>query len=255
MRKGEASATAQRVAAQRLGFERVATPYGHPAADDLLARDVAGTPSSAPGPMTKYLQARTAFFDRVVTAALDRGMPQVVVAAAGYDGRALRYAKPGVAWWEVDHPDTQRDKLTRLGRLGIATGHVGFVAADFASDPIAAELAAAGHDATRPSLFTVEGVAVYLERPTLERLLAELAAAAAPGSRLAISLSVGSGSVGTRLRRAAFRSAVAAMGEPARTTLTVEQAETLFASTGWSAENSVTPDRARAAGLIVVERA
>ena len=81
MREGEASGTAQRVAAQRLRFDRVAAPYGHPASDDLLARDVAGTTSSAPGPMTRYLQARTAFFDRVVTGALDRGMPQVVVAA------------------------------------------------------------------------------------------------------------------------------------------------------------------------------
>jgi len=46
--------------------------------------------------MRDYLRARTRFFDTKVTGALDRGCPQVVIGAAGYDGRALRYAKPGV---------------------------------------------------------------------------------------------------------------------------------------------------------------
>jgi methyltransferase (TIGR00027 family) len=245
--------TAQRVAAQRLRFERVPASYGDPELDDLLARDVAGATPSTPGLMTRYLQARTVFFDRVVTGAVDAGVTQVVVAAAGYDGRALRYAKPGVAWYELDHLDTQRDKLARLARLGIATDHIAFVAADFVTDAVADRLRSAGHDASRPSLFTVEGVAVYLERATLERLLRELAGAAGPGSRLAISLSVSSGSLAGRARRAGFRSAVAAIGEPARTTLTADEADDLLAITGWSIAPRTT-DRARGAGLVVASR-
>jgi Leucine carboxyl methyltransferase len=49
----------------------------------------------------RYLRARAAFFDRVVVNALGRNVSQVVSVAAGYDGRALRYAKPGVRWFEL----------------------------------------------------------------------------------------------------------------------------------------------------------
>src|SRR5207248_8361300 len=140
--------------------------YGDPDAEEQLARDVAGTITVDPnGMMVPYLAARTAFFDRVVVRSLDAGVTQVVIAAAGYDGRALRYAKPGVRWFEVDHPDTQVDKRARLEHLDIDTPHVAFVAADFSVDDVAAGLAAAGHDRSQASLFLCEGVAIYLERP------------------------------------------------------------------------------------------
>src|SRR5258706_9662436 len=71
MQAGEPSVTAQRVAAHRLTFERVAADHGDPAADDRLARDVAGDTSvDRRAPMSAYLAARTAFFDRVVVGAL-----------------------------------------------------------------------------------------------------------------------------------------------------------------------------------------
>ncbi len=41
--EGFPSTTARRVAAHRLGFDRPATPYGEPAADDRMAADVAGS--------------------------------------------------------------------------------------------------------------------------------------------------------------------------------------------------------------------
>ena len=144
MKSDSASDTARSVAAHRLEFERVPAPYGDPAADEVLARDVADGTQPRPGRMHEYLRARTAFFDRVVVAALDRGIRQVVVGAAGYDGRAFRYGKPGVRWFEVDHPATQRDKLERLERLGIDASQVRFVEADFTRDPVAGRLRAAG---------------------------------------------------------------------------------------------------------------
>ena len=110
------SVTAQRVAAHRLTFDRIPAPYGDPAADEALARDVATAADVAPGPMRDYLRARIRFFDTELTGTLGRGCPQVVIGAAGYDGRALRYTKPGVRWFEVDHPATQRDKRYRRDR-------------------------------------------------------------------------------------------------------------------------------------------
>ncbi|HEY5015966.1 MAG TPA: class I SAM-dependent methyltransferase, partial [Streptosporangiaceae bacterium] len=144
MKDGIASQTARRVAAHRLEYERVAADYGDPAADRSLTADVAGDEQPSQGRMNEYLRARTAFFDRTVVNALDRGVRQVVIGGAGYDGRAQRYAKPGVTWFELDHPSTQADKVERVARLGLERAHVRFVAADFSADPIAEPLLAAG---------------------------------------------------------------------------------------------------------------
>ena len=191
MKDGTASQTARSVAAHRLEYERVAADYGDPAADQSLTADVADGQQPNPGRMHEYLRARTAFFDRAVVNALGRGVRQVVIGGAGYDGRALRYAKPGVTWFELDHPATQADKVARVARLGLERGQVRFIAADFTADPIAEPLLAAGLDPARPTLFLLEGVAVYLERPVVERVLAAFRQVAADGSELAMSVSTG----------------------------------------------------------------
>ena len=196
MKDGVASQTARNVAARRLTYERVPADYGQPEADIALMRDVAAGLEASPGRMHEYIRTRTAFFDRVVVRAVDAGVRQVVVGAAGYDGRSLRYAKPGVRWFEVDHPATQADKLERLGRLGIDAAHVRFVAADFREDPVAARLREAGLDVRRPALFLFEGIAVYLEDSVTESVLAQFREVTVAGSLLAISVSVSSGSSG-----------------------------------------------------------
>ena len=231
MEDGGPSVTARRVAAYRLGFIRVAADYGDPAADEALAADVAAGWAAPANRMHDYLGARTSFFDRTVVSALDRGVRQVVVGAAGYDGRAFRYTKPGVRWFEVDHPATQRDKLGRLKRLGITASHVRFVEADFTRDPVADRLRAAGLDPKAPGLFLLEGVAVYLEPAVLEDVLGQFRQVAAPGSRLAISVSLSRppGDAG----RARFQATVAALGEPTRSAFEAGQAQALLARTGW----------------------
>ncbi len=216
MRDGLASVTAQRVAAYRLSFDRPAVPFGDAGADERLAADVAASASVEPSErMGRYLRARTAFFDRVVISAIGRGIAQVLVVGAGYDGRALRYAKAGVRWFEVDYPATQRDKLARLKRLGIDAGHVTFLGADLRDAGLASAVAAAGLEPGSPCQIICEGVAVYLDIAVLQGLLAELRALATAGTRLALSTSV-SGSLAEQGARERFRAAVAAVREPAQ---------------------------------------
>jgi methyltransferase (TIGR00027 family) len=246
MREGSASRTARRVAAHRLDYDRIQTPYGDPAGDLALARDVADGMRAPDNRMHDLLRARTAFFDRVVVNSVDNGIRQVVVGAAGYDGRAVRYAREGVRWFEVDHPATQADKLARIGRLGIDAGHVRFVPADFAADPVDSLLLAAGLDARGPALFLLEGVAVYLEREVLARVLRQFRAVTVNGSPLAISVSLSSLRPAERER---FAVAVAAMGEPVRSTLTPDEAAPLLAGHGWQVTEG--RDRLRAAGLLL----
>ena len=246
MKDGTASQTARRVAAHRLEFERVAADYGEPAADQALTADVAGREQPTAGRMHEYLRARTAFFDAAVVNALGRGVRQVVIGGAGYDGRALRYAKPGVTWFELDHPATQADKVERVARLGLDRGQVRFIAADFTADPIAEPLLAAGLDPGRPTLFLLEGVAVYLERPVVERVVTAFREVAADGSELAMSVST---ATSTPEQRARFEQRVAAMGEPARSQFTLGEARDLLAAAGW--RPSEAPGHQLAAGLVL----
>ena len=250
MREGTASYTARSVAARRLDYARAPASYGDPAADEALSRDVADGLAPRRNRMHEYLRARTAFFDRVVTDAVARGITQVVVGGAGYDGRALRYGAPGTRWFEIDHPATQADKRERLTRLGLDTAHVSFIPADFTADPVAAPLRGAGFDTARPALFLFEGVAVYLELPVTERVLAEFRAAAADGSLLAVSVSVGEATSQTRAR---FQQRVAELGEPARTVLTADAAGDLLAAAGWQLAEA--GGRQRSAGLLLARPA
>ena len=244
------------MAAYRLGFTRVPAPYGEAAADDALAADVAAGQEAGTGRMREHLDARTRFFDRAVVEAIDGGVRQVVLGAAGYDGRAFRYAKPGVRWFEVDRPATQRDKRERLDRLGIAARQVRFVEADFTHDPVAERLTAAGLDPGQVSLFLLEGVAAYLELAVIERVLRQFRQVARPGSRLAMSVSRSGTS---REARSRFQAAVAALGEPARSTLEADEATELLGRTGWQVttrddagdpEAAARRERLRSAGLL-----
>ncbi|MGH3209706.1 MAG: class I SAM-dependent methyltransferase, partial [Trebonia sp.] len=247
MKEGTASHTARSVAARRLEYDRVAAPYGDPAADEALAGDVADGLVPTRNRMHEYIRARTAFFDQVVVSAIDRGVAQVVIGAAGYDGRAFRYAKPGVSWFEIDHPATQADKRERIARLGLATPQVRFIPADFTADPVAEPLVAAGLDPARLALFLFEGIAVYLERQVNERVLGEFREVTQPGSLLAISVSVGSA---TSQSRASFEQRAAEVGEPARmAALTFGQAADLLSAAGWKIREPT--DRQRSAGLLL----
>jgi methyltransferase (TIGR00027 family) len=252
MREGSPSLTAQWVAAHRLSFERREAPFGDPEADVRLAEDVAGgvgQRGEADDPMVRYLRGRTEFFDRVVIDALDGGVTQVLAVGAGYDGRSLRYAKPEVGWFEVDHPDTQRDKLARLERLGIATPGVVFVPADLQREGLAAALFDHGYKPQVPSLILCEGVLVYLDLGAIATLFAELRAAVTPGTRFAFSASTEAQSVGGRERRARFRAAAAKAGESVPGTLDGGRLAELLELTHW--RRVELSDGARRAGFSV----
>jgi len=265
MRDGQASMTARRVAAHRRSFHRVPCPWAGStdgaAADQQLEADVADGLVVEPTPMTRYLQARTTFFDTVVVQSLDAGpgpdagrdlgrsidpgpgagIVQAVSVGAGYDGRALRYARSGVRWFELDHPATQADKRARLDDLHIDTSGLTFVAADFAVDDVGAALGAAGHDPSQPTLFTCEGVAGYLDAGTLSALLAALGRVAASGSRLAITLPLETQSDEQRLRRQRLDAAVSSVGEPLASAVPRAELGHRLLAAGWVVLRAADP--------------
>jgi methyltransferase (TIGR00027 family) len=137
--------------------------------------------------MELWIALRTAYLDRHVShLTAERGVNQVVVLGAGFDTRAARLARPGVRFFEVDHPDTQAEKRTRLAALsGYPMGAASFVSCDFESgQDFAAQLAAAGFDAAAPAVILWEGVAAYLTEDAVRATLGRVAAAFDPGTVL-----------------------------------------------------------------------
>ena len=227
MEDGTPSATARAVAQVRAAMDRPASPTGDSTTE---ARLVERFPSRGRTALADYLERRTRWFDGVTLRCLSAGLVQVVIVAAGYDCRALRFRTPGVQFVELDHPATQQDKRRILAELEVDAHDVAYAAADFTVDDIGGALAAAGHDSDRATLFLVEGLLVYLEEEVIRRLLRALRDRSADGSRLAVSISRG--------QNARFKARVARIGEPARSGFSPDLAAALLEDCGWAGDTS-----------------
>ncbi|MBV8959749.1 MAG: class I SAM-dependent methyltransferase [Actinobacteria bacterium] len=241
MLEGKPSRTAQGVAAARATMRRPCSPDGDPAGDERLSIELAKGVPSPHGLLYQYLVGRTRFFDGTTTDAIEDGITQVVVVAAGYDGRALRFRTSGVRFIELDHPATQKDKRALLTDLGIETADIGFAAADFTTDDVGAALDGAGHDPTSTTLFLVEGLSVYLEEGVLHGLLSTLHTRAAPDSELAIDLSLQPTTAARAAAKKVFDNRVASVGETARTRFSRDRALALLVASGWDPDEIVDP--------------
>ena len=234
------SRTAQGVARARARMTRPATSEG----EARLNVDLGFDPDDAPGPLFHHLVARTRFFDDLALGAATCATTQVVIVGAGYDCRALRFRRTGVRYFELDHPATQRDKQARLARLGIAAADVHYVAIDLTSGDVAAALAAAGHDASQPSLFMCEGLLLYLDVGVIERVFRALRRRVDRRATLALSIAVRDealANAGVAARRAAWDQRLRRIGEPPRTRLRRAEWDALLAATGWVPVRAVDP--------------
>jgi methyltransferase (TIGR00027 family) len=133
-----------------------------------------------PGILLHYALRKRAIA-AAVGQAIDGGARQVVVFGAGLDPIGLRTAEERrIPVWEVDCSSTQKAKRS-LAR-GTA---VRFLDIDLADEVIASRLEASGWQPARPTVFIAEGVFMYLEGQTVERLLK---AFASPGSSFVFTM-------------------------------------------------------------------
>ena len=204
MREGHASRTAVLVCMGRaVGHKTGNVPrFSDPTARELLPDDARARldrfdPARQPPGLrarfydsylrnqSKLMVARTVAIDDAVREAAQR---QLVILGAGLDGRAWRMGElRDVTVFEVDHPDSQRDKRARVARLTPASQDIRFVPVDFTRDSLDDALAKAGHDASRPTTWIWEGVVMYLTRGDIETTLGVIARRSAPGSRLVVT--------------------------------------------------------------------
>jgi methyltransferase (TIGR00027 family) len=199
MQQGIPSRTALRVALRRAAHQvHDAKPL---VLDDPFAVRILGPhaaelertpgldPANKPRPysisLRAFLLARSRYAEDQLALAVARGVSQYVLLGAGLDTFAHRNPHPGLRVFEVDHPATQQWKRELLTGSAIATPpSLTCVPVDFECDSLAAQLTAAGHDATKPSFFAWLGVVPYLTLAAFRATLAVIAAQP-PGSGVA----------------------------------------------------------------------
>ena len=133
------------------------------------------------------MAARTRFFDDFFLSACRAGIRQAVILAAGLDSRAYRLPWPdGTVVYEVDQPEVIEFKSATLAGLGaVPTTERRTVAIDLRFDWPAA-LAEAGFDPSAPTAWIAEGLLGYLPGDAQDRLLDQITALSAPGSRFGV---------------------------------------------------------------------
>jgi len=158
------------------------------ASGDLVAADVDVEESSWKlEHMPAAMAARTRFFDSFFRDATQAGIRQAVILASGLDARAYRLEWPaGMKVFEIDQPQVIAFKSTTLEGLGAAPKvELRTVAIDLRQDwPNA--LREAGLDPNRPTAWIAEGLLGYLPPEAQDRLMDNITALSAKGSRLAV---------------------------------------------------------------------
>lgn len=189
-----------------------------------------------------YLAARTVFFDSLVADEIDRGATQIIDVGAGYDARGWRFARPGVAFYELDHPATQAAKRQVAPPVSPAVD-VRFVPVDLAVDDVDSALLAAGFDPGEPCHVLVEGVTMYLDEDTVTALWHSLGRVAAPGSTLSANFTAhggGASSMLSALVSAAVRMRWRQTGEATVHWASRSRVESLHEATGWRLDSIET---------------
>lgn len=181
MRERQPSRTAfgaagYRAAHQVLDHGRVfADPFARsilgPEADGIIAA-LSADPRQAPARM--FMAARSRFAEDCLAAAVARGVRQAVILGAGLDTFALRnpHQALGLRVFEVDHPETQAWKLTRLAAAGLAVPEsLTFAPVDFEAGGLDSGLLAVGFTPELPAFFIWLGVVPYLGRSAIAATL------------------------------------------------------------------------------------
>jgi methyltransferase (TIGR00027 family) len=188
--------------------DRFAEPLVRAVGVDFFTRWAAGELHSAdvdvPGApwgmqrMTDIQAARTRYIDAFFSEAQKdegtAGIRQVVILASGLDARGYRLPwAPGTTLFEIDQPQVIEFKTATIGALGAQpTADVRAVPIDLRHDWPSA-LQQAGFDTGRPAAWAAEGLLGFLPADAQDRLLDNITALSADGSRLVAEVFLNSG--------------------------------------------------------------
>jgi methyltransferase (TIGR00027 family) len=134
-------------------------------------------------PEVKALRAhvvlRSRYTEDRLESSIERGICQYILVGAGFDTFAFRQPlwASGLRIIEVDHPDTQRLKQSKISNAGIAIPeNVAFVGINFEQESLEEGLVRAGVCTDKPTFFSWLGVTMYLTEAAIDATLRCMAA-------------------------------------------------------------------------------
>ena len=129
----------------------------------------------APG-FHEHIISRTRFIDDLIEKSVKEGVEQYVILGAGYDSRAHRLdLPPALKIFEVDQPEVQSRKLSKLPKVLADSKNIIYVTVDFAHQSLTDRLLNAGFDKTKSTVFTLEGVTQYITKEAFNETIEEMA--------------------------------------------------------------------------------
>ena len=181
--------TAQGVAKQRL-IESIAKPEERIINDPYADRFVLGASfiklmghklnvwlaeKLVPG-FHEHLISRTRFIDDLIKKSAASGVEQYVILGAGYDSRAHRLELPSsLRIFEVDQPEVQARKRSKLPKELPNLESITYVAVDFSHQSLTEQLMDAGFDQSKSTVFTLEGFSQYITKEAFDSTIKEVA--------------------------------------------------------------------------------
>ncbi|MGB9038173.1 MAG: class I SAM-dependent methyltransferase [Acinetobacter calcoaceticus] len=207
MKEGQSSRTAEAAAALRANhFKNTVSPvFSDPYAFELTSRGWKKFLSSpllvklmnsavlnrTLGLLTGQVVGRSRYAEDLLDQAVQQNTQQYVLVGAGLDSFALRESHhyPTLKIFEVDHPDTQAAKQTKLKKLGEIPASVEFVAINFEKESISEALARSLYERSAPAFFSWLGTTHYLNPQTTLQTLKSIAEFAANGSEVVLDYS------------------------------------------------------------------
>jgi methyltransferase (TIGR00027 family) len=140
-----------------------------------------------PGILVHYA-LRKKCIRQLARSALANGVTQVAILGAGFDplSSELQREFPTAAFWEIDHPATQRHKVRACSEIGIERVH--FVPVDLSPAGLDREvLISIGFDPAKRTFWIAEGLLMYFPADVVSSLMKTLSTLSAPGSELAFT--------------------------------------------------------------------
>ena len=124
----------------------------------------------------EHLISRTRFINDLIKKSISEQVEQYVILGAGYDSRAYNLKLPsGLKIFEVDQPEVQEIKLSKLPDEIPNSENITYVSVDFNYQSLKNQLLNSGFDKSKSTIYTLEGVSQYITREALNSTLSELA--------------------------------------------------------------------------------
>lgn len=179
---------------------------------------------------------------RLADFAAENGKIQYVICGAGSDTFSFRNDNENIEVFEIDHPDTQRYKLEKIGELEWKIQkNVHFVSVDFEKERMCDKLIDAGFDPSKKTFFSILGVSYYLTLDVFTDTLKQMTEIAALGSVLVFDYPIKTGVFPRRVTR--LEVITQQLGEVMRGGYDYDEVSRALYSLGFQIDTYMSPEK------------